>query len=248
MGRALEIVSQTAVVVGATGGIGRALIARLNADPRFSHVVALSRHRPESWPEDDARSWRPVDILDEASLTKAAAHVGAFEQVTRIIVATGLLHRPDLAPEKSLAAIDASNMAEVLAANAIGPALVAKHFLPLTPRDRLSVFAALSARVGSIADNGLGGWFGYRASKAALNQLIRTAAIEHHRTRPFGVCVVLHPGTVETALSAPFTTRTGAARLFSPSTAAGHLLKVMDDLQPDANGGFFAWDGAVVPW
>jgi NAD(P)-dependent dehydrogenase (short-subunit alcohol dehydrogenase family) len=235
-------------VFGAAGGIGRALIARLEADPRFGHVVALSRDRPKGWPDDAACSWRRVNILDEASLAGAAEHAGREGPVTRIIVATGLLHARRLAPEKSLSAIGAAGMARVMAVNAIGPALVAKHFLPLTPRDGPSLFAALSARVGSIGDNRLGGWFSYRASKAALNQLIHTAAIEHSRTRPLGVCVTLHPGTVETALSAPFARGVSKTRRFSPSTAAGHLLSLMDRLQPEDTGGFYAWDGAVVPW
>ena len=236
------------MVVGAAGGIGRALTDRLQADPRFGHTVALSRHRPEGWPEDAACSWCPVDILDEASLAGAAEHAGRHGPVTRIIVATGLLHAQGLAPEKSLSALDAAQMAQVIAVNAIGPALVAKHFLPLTPRDRPSVFAALSARVGSIGDNGLGGWFSYRASKAALNQLVHTAAIEHLRTRPLGVCVALHPGTVETPLSVPFTATMPKARLFDASVAARHLLSVMNSLRPENTGGFFAWDGAAVPW
>lgn len=236
------------MVVGAAGGIGRALTDRLQADPRFGHTVALSRHRPEGWPEDAACSWCPVDILDEASLAGAAEHAGRHGPVTRIIVATGLLHAQGLAPEKSLSALEAAQMAQVIAVNAIGPALVAKHFLPLTPRDRPSVFAALSARVGSIGDNGLGGWFSYRASKAALNQLVHTAAIEHRRTRPLGVCVALHPGTVETPLSVPFTATMPRARLFDTSVAARHLLSVMDSLRPENTGGFFAWDGAAVPW
>ena len=236
------------MVVGAAGGIGRALTDRLQADPRFGHTVALSRHRPEGWPEDAACSWCPVDILDEASLAGAAEHAGRHGPVTRIIVATGLLHAQGLAPEKSLSALEAAQMAQVIAVNAIGPALVAKHFLPLTPRDRPSVFAALSARVGSIGDNGLGGWFSYRASKAALNQLVHTAAIEHRRTRPLGVCVALHPGTVETPLSVPFTATMPRARLFDGSVAARHLLSVMDSLHPENTGGFFAWDGAAVPW
>ncbi len=236
------------MVVGATGGIGSELIVRLQAAPSFGHVVALSRRRPDEWPENATCSWCPVDILDESSLAGAAEHAGRHGPVTRIIVATGLLHAQGLAPEKTLSALDAVQMAKVMAVNAIGPALVARHFLPLTPRDRPSVFAALSARVGSIGDNRLGGWFSYRASKAALNQLIHTAAIEHRRTRPLGVCVALHPGTVETALSVPFTATLPKSRLFDPSVAARHLLSVMDNLGPENTGGFFAWDGAVVPW
>jgi NAD(P)-dependent dehydrogenase (short-subunit alcohol dehydrogenase family) len=230
------------------GGLGRALLSRLEANLRFGHVIALSRSRPDGWPEDATCSWCAIDVLDETSLATAAVHCGQYGPVTRIVVATGLLHAPTIAPEKSLRCLDAASMSKLFAVNAIGPALVAKHFLPLTPRDRASVFAALSARVGSIGDNRLGGWFSYRASKAALNQLIHTAAIEHSRTRPLGVCVTLHPGTVKTALSAPFAGGISKTRRFSSSTAAGHLLTVMDRLQPEDTGGFYAWDGAAVPW
>ena len=238
-----------AVVVGASGGIGGALGAALRDDPRFAHVVALSRQRPAGWPDaDEARSWRAVDILDEASLAEGAAHCGARGVVTRIIVASGLLQAPGVAPEKAMRDLDAEGLARLFAVNAIGPALAAKHLLPLTPRDRPSVFAALSARVGSIADNRLGGWYGYRAAKAGLNQIVHTLAIEHSRTRPQGVCVALHPGTVRTRLSAPFTDRTGAAQAVSPEAAAANLLAVLDRLQPSDSGGFFAWDGAPIPW
>ena len=239
---------EIAVVVGASGGIGRALLAALEADPRFAQVVALSRRRPDGWPDGEGRIWWPADILDEASLAAAAAHIRGAGVATRIVVATGRLHGEGLAPEKSMAALDLPSLVALFEVNAIGPALAAKHLLPLTPRNRPSVFAALSARVGSLSDNALGGWYGYRASKAALNMLIHTAAIEHRRSRPLGACVVLHPGTVATALSAPFTGHTAPGRLFSPQIAAAHLLKVMDGLGPEANGGFFGWDGAAIPW
>ncbi len=239
---------QIAVVVGGAGGIGRALIAQLQHDSRFGHVVSLSRARPDGWRDDAGCSWCAADILDEASLAEAAAHALRQGVVTRIVVATGLLHGPAVTPEKSLRSLETASLSRLFAVNAVGPALVAKHFLPLTPRDRPSVFAALSARVGSIGDNRLGGWFGYRAAKAALNQLIHTAAIEHRRTRPLGVCVALHPGTVETPLSAPFARAVSKGLACSPDAAAAHLLAVMDNLAPADTGGFFAWDGTVVPW
>ena len=132
--------------------------------------------------------------------------------------------------------------------NAAGPALVAKHLLPLTPKAQPSLFAALSARVGSIADNNLGGWYAYRASKAALNMLIRTLAIEHRRTRPLGICIALHPGTVDTALSQPFQSGVPDSKLFSTGYAASALLAVMEGMQTESNGGFFAWDGTSIPW
>ena len=145
-------------------------------------------------------------------------------------------------------ALSLESMTALFAINAAGPALVAKHLLPLTPKARTSVFAALSARVGSIGDNRLGGWFAYRSSKAALNMLIRTLAIEYRRTRPSGICVALHPGTVNTTLSAPFQAGMLDGKLFTPSRSAAALLSVMDGLGPDANGGFFAWDGSQIPW
>ncbi len=165
-----------------------------------------------------------------------------------VIVASGLLHAADgLSPEKSMRALDAVAMQRLFAVNAIGPALVAKHFMPLMPRQGRVVFAAVSARVGSISDNRLGGWYGYRASKAALNQLIRTLSIEWSRTARDSICVGLHPGTVDTALSAPFQGNVSAGSLFTPAHSAGALLQVLDQLTPAQTGRVFAWDGLEVP-
>ncbi len=234
-----------ACVVGAAGGIGRAIADRLAADPAYGRVVALSRRRPQGWPDDD---WIRADILDEHSLAGAAERLAAVGTLRRIVVATGRLHGDGLAPEKSMRALSLDALTRSFAINAAGPALVAKHLLPLTPRIGPSLFAALSARVGSIGDNQLGGWYAYRASKAALNMLIRTLAVEHRRTRPLGVCVALHPGTVATELSAPFRSGLAADQLFTADQAAAALLRVMDGLGPEANGGLFAWDGAPIPW
>ncbi len=162
-------------------------------------------------------------------------------------MASGLLHGPSLAPEKALKAIDPEAMARLFAVNTIGPALVAKHFVPLLARDGRSVFAALSARVGSIGDNRLGGWYSYRASKAALNQILRTLAIEVKRTRPEAIIVGLHPGTVRTALSHPFRPDTDNPDVVPPDEAARNLLTVLDGLTPVASGGIYAWDGQPVP-
>ena len=189
-----------------------------------------------------------MNILDEMTLAAAADQLRAAGPLTRIIVASGLLHGPGLEPEKSMRALTLDAMMGLFAVNAAGPALVAKHLLPLTPRDRPSLFAALSARVGSIGDNTLGGWYSYRASKAALNMLIRTLAMEHRRTRPLGVCSVLHPGTVDTALSLPFQANVPDGKLFTPTHAATALLAVMEQLGPEDSGGFFAWDGRPIPW
>ncbi len=220
-----------AVVIGASGGIGGALCAALAQTPGVDEVVGLAR---------------PVlDLEDEASIARAAAALPDGE-VRLVINATGFLHAAGQGPEKSLRALDPAQLARTFALNAIGPALVMKHFLPRLPREGRAVFASLSARVGSIGDNRLGGWYGYRASKAALNQLVRTAAIELARTHPEALCVALHPGTVATRLSAPFA-GTGKV-LLSPAEAAQHLLAVLGRLQPSDSGNFFDWRGAPIPW
>lgn len=162
-----------------------------------------------------------------------------------VVVASGLLHDGALQPEKSLRDLDPAAMARVFAVNSIGPILVAKHALRLMPRHGRSVIALLSARIGSISDNRLGGWYSYRASKAALNQLVRTLAIEAARTHPELVVVALHPGTVETRLSTPFR---GSRATVSPDEAAANLLRVIQGLTPADSGGFFAWDGSPIAY
>lgn len=237
-----------AVVVGVTGGIGGALARALANQGRYDAVVGIARHRPDDWPDDAALRFVAADITDEAQVAEAARTVGDLGRPIRIVVATGLLHADGVAPEKTLQMLDPEALTTLFRINAVGPALVAKHLLPLTPRDGESLFAALSARVGSISDNRLGGWYGYRASKAALNMLIATLAIEHRRTRPRGVCVALHPGTVETRLSAPFRHGAAAASRLTPDQSARALTEVMDRLSPEDSGGFFAWDGQRIPW
>lgn len=233
-----------AVVFGA-GAIGRALAARLAADGSYTSVHLGARRAAQPPPGVTAFVF---DGADEASIPAAFDALPA--PPTLILVATGLLHDParGIAPEKSLRAIDGAAMAAVFAANAILPALIAKHGLPRLPRDHRAVFAALSARVGSIGDNRLGGWHSYRASKAALNMLVRGAAIELARTHPRAVAAALHPGTVASPLSAPFQRAVEPARLFSPDEAAGHLLGVIDGLTPADSGALFAWDGTRLPW
>ncbi len=224
-----------AVVFGATGGIGAALVDALRATDRFTPIIAFSR-----------ATTPPIDLLDEASLAHAAAVAADRGPLRLVIDATGFLHDDNQAPEKTWRELDAAKLARAFALNAIGPALIMKHVLPRLPRTGKTVFATLSARVGSIGDNRLGGWYGYRASKAALNQLVRTASVELARRSPEAICVALHPGTVATALSAPFAA-TGL-EVHTPPAAARRLLAVLDQLTPDSNGGFFDWRGQPVPW
>ena len=213
------------VIIGASGGIGGALAEAL----REEDAAVQCFSRPE------------LDITDEASIAQAAARAGSPELV---VVATGLLHDGARGPEKALRDLDAEWLARQYAVNAIGPALVAKHFLPIMPRTGRSVLAILSARVGSISDNRLGGWYGYRASKAALNQLVRTLAIEDKRRNERGIVVALHPGTVDTKLSKPF--QQSGRDLFAPGRAAVQLLDVIDGLKPHDSGKLFAWDGTEI--
>ena len=209
------------LVIGATGGIGGAVAAALASR---GEVVTLSRRNG-------------LDVTDEASVGAALGGLdGTFDL---IFVATGALGTP----EKALRAVTAEEMTRQFAVNAIGPALILKHTLRLLPRDRRAVFAALSARVGSIGDNGLGGWYSYRASKAALNQLLKTASVEVARSHRQAIIAGLHPGTVDTA----FTTGYGHDKV-SPDQAAANLLSVIDALTPAQTGGFFDYAGKVIPW
>lgn len=229
-----------AVIFGASGGIGAAITTQLRRSGDFATVLTGMR--------SEGGDFR-FDLTDEPSIAVAASTIAAQGSVDLVIVATGVLHTDDgHGPEKSWRVIDPARMAQVFALNTIGPALIAKHVLPLLNRDRRAVFAALSARVGSIGDNRLGGWHSYRASKAALNMLIRTFAIELAHRNPEAIAVALHPGTVETSLSAPFQRSVLHERLFSPQTCAQALLSVIDGMTPKDSGSFFAWDGQPIPF
>jgi NAD(P)-dependent dehydrogenase (short-subunit alcohol dehydrogenase family) len=233
-------------VLGASGGIGRAFVDALLPDPSVSAVLTASRR---SMPAANGKlAWVPLDLEDEESIeTAASAAADLPGPLSMVIVATGMLHDAgNVQPEKTWRSIKSSSLEKAFKINAIGPALVAKHFLPLLARDRKSVFAALSARVGSIGDNELGGWYAYRASKAALNMMIKTLSIELARRNPNAICVGLHPGTVDTELSAPF--QGAARRLFTPDQAARCLLNVVDGLTAKESGAVLAWDGTpIVP-
>jgi NAD(P)-dependent dehydrogenase (short-subunit alcohol dehydrogenase family) len=186
------------------------------------------------------------DLCDEAAIERAAAAiVGSGDTIDLIFNATGALKIAGRGPEKTIRAIDPVAMARQFQINAIGPALLIKHFVALLPKDRRALFASLSARVGSIGDNRLGGWISYRAAKAAQNQIIKTAAIEIARTRPLAILAALHPGTVATNLSEPYAA--GHERLM-PEDAAHRLLRALDSLEACQSGGFYAYDGQAIEW
>jgi NAD(P)-dependent dehydrogenase (short-subunit alcohol dehydrogenase family) len=232
-----------AAVFGASGGVGGAFVRALCADPRCARVHAGARR-----PERDlvGPTLRPFafDFEHERSIADAAAEISRDGPLHLIVVATGILHGDSVQPEKTWRSLHPDALARVFAVNTIGPAIVAKHMLPCLSRTEKAVFAALSARVGSISDNRLGGWHAYRASKAALNMLVRTFAIELARSNRSAVCVALHPGTVSTALSAPY--RGGVANLLAPETSARNLLSVIDALTPEQSGRLFGWDGEEI--
>lgn len=220
---------ENALVIGASGGIGRALCERLKA--RGSAVTALSR------------SGTGFDLRNPETVEAALADLnGPFDLV---FVASGALEIDGAEPEKTVRAIDAEAMMAQFAVNAVGPALVLRHAARLLPRDRRAVFAVLSARVGSIGDNRLGGWISYRAAKAAVNQIVHTGAIELSRTHRQSLCVALHPGTVATEFTKKYLGRHPAV---PPQEAAENLLRVIDGLQPEHTGGFYDWAGKEIVW
>ena len=237
-----------AAVVGASGGIGSALADDLARCGSVSRVIRLSRSRLRT--EHDKDTWIHLDVEKEETIAEAASSVRTLAgKLHLVIVASGILHDGEkLKPEKTWRALDGSSMEAVFRVNTIGPALVAKHLLPLLATDQRAAFAAISARVGSIQDNELGGWHAYRASKAALNMIIRNLAIELARRNTQALCVGLHPGTVDTALSEPFQSGVRQDRLFSPAHSARHLLTVIDGLGQPESGYVYAWDGKRIPF
>jgi NAD(P)-dependent dehydrogenase (short-subunit alcohol dehydrogenase family) len=233
-------------VIGASGGIGRAFVESLASGCPAGAIHALSRSPQQSGGNVHHHF---IDVTEEGSIRAAAETASREGPLDLVIVASGILHRESgLQPEESMRALDPQSLCEVFRINAVGPAIAAKHFLPRLRTGHKTVFAALSARVGSISDNRLGGWASYRASKAALNMLLKTLAIEHARRWPDSVVVALHPGTVDTALSKPFSSRVPAEQLFAPSQSVGYMLGVIDDLTAAATGGFFAWDGTPIEY
>lgn len=239
-------VGQHVLVVGASRGIGAALVDALLARGA-AHVWAASR--TGAGLDDDRVTRLTLDATDEASLQAAVVRIRqTTHRLGAVIHTPGLLQNDAIRPERRMQDITLDALRASFAVNAFAPILTAKHLLPLLWHGERAVFASLSARVGSIGDNQLGGWYSYRAAKAAQNQLIHTAAIEAARKSKALICCTLHPGTVDTALSKPFQAGVKAEKLFSPERAANQLLDVLAGLKPADSGGFFAWDGQRVVW
>lgn len=229
------------VIIGASGGIGRAIVESLSKNNSTKKIYAFSRSEYDF--QDLKVHSAPIDMTNEESIKAAAEQCSGH--IDLIICATGMLHDDSSLPEKSLRDLNMNAMQKIFAINTIGPALVIKYFAPLLPKDKSSVLACLSARVGSISDNRIGGWYSYRASKAALNMVIKNAAIETARRYKHAIIVGLHPGTVDTDLSKPFQNNV-QHEIFTPDTSAHYLLNVINHLKSQDSGKCFAWDGQEV--
>jgi NAD(P)-dependent dehydrogenase (short-subunit alcohol dehydrogenase family) len=250
---------KNALIMGASSGIGYAMAERLATDPGIDTLVLCSRRALSSPPLLSLQSqlaaagkqcWLlDADITDEASLSALTGRLRKDLQVIDLIINTaGLLHSKDLAPEKALEHISLHAMQQVFAVNAYGPILLAQSLMPWLKARRPVVFASLSARVGSISDNRLGGWYSYRASKAAQNQLLKTLAIELARRNPEAIVLALHPGTTDTGLSRPFQANVAQEKLFTPAFVAEQLLNQIMQATVEDTGSFIAWDGQRIAW
>ncbi|MDZ8050190.1 MAG: SDR family NAD(P)-dependent oxidoreductase [Aulosira sp. ZfuVER01] len=251
-----EINQVNALIVGASQGIGLGFVKKLLLDERISKIYTTYRQPDSALELINLGSEHPerliclsLDITEESQIAEAIQQI--HTQVTKlhlVVNCVGLLHDDTLQPEKSLRQINPENLLRYFQINSIGAVLLAKHLLPLFKHGERSVLATISAKIGSISDNQLGGWYGYRASKAALNMFMRTAAIEYGRSSPKTLVVTLHPGTTDTRLSRPFQKNVPAEKLFSIERTVNQLLSVIEQLQEGDSGQFFSWDGSRLPW
>lgn len=242
-----------ALVTGASRGIGREIAGQLLRNRHVARVFALSRAatRDESLAalrRLHGERLHCVDVDLAGDLEPVVHALRDVHALHLVVNAAGLLHDATVAPEKAVEQLERDSLARVFALNAFAPVLLARALMPQLCRHQPAVYASLSARVGSIGDNRAGGWYAYRASKAAQNQLLKTFSIEWRRRNPAATCLLLHPGTVDTALSAPFQARVPAGRLMRAGEAAGHLLRIVSTATPADTGRFIAWDGRDVPW
>jgi len=238
-GRTLQV-----VITGGSGGLGSAFVEALSGRPQVEKIIATSRRDP-SVSAHPKINWYRLDLTDEAAVRDWAQHV---DEIDWLINTAGLLHTPAAGPEKTIRQINPAFFLENMRVNTLPTLLLAKHLQAKFRHGRPSVFATISAKVGSIEGNRLGGWYSYRASKAALNMCLKTIAIEWARTLPNVAVAALHPGTTDTAMSRPFQRHVPAQQLFSPSQSAGYLLAVLDGFMPAQTGQFLAFDGERLPW
>lgn len=235
-----------AVIAGASGGIGQALTEALLGDERLETLYLLSRSEPKSRSEKTV--YLPTDITNESDIKNTSSIIKKGGPLTLVIIASGFLHDETFGPEKTIRSLSFESLNANFNVNCFGPAILAKYLLPLMDRKQLTAFTVLSARVGSISDNRLGGWYAYRASKSALNMIIKTLSIEFsHRYKNLTI-MGLHPGTVNTDLSEPFQGNVPEGKLFTPEFSAVQLLTIINDSGPEHSGTLRAWDGQTIPF
>ena len=230
-------------VIGSSGAIGRAFLNAYIQDKDISNIYSISRTEVKS--KDERITNINIDVTDEASVKAAASKIGD-SSLDRLIVATGILHTELFGPEKSIKDIKIENFVKIFSVNAFGPALIGKYFLPLMKKDKKSIAAFLSARVGSISENKLGGWYAYRASKSALNQIIKNFSIEAKRTNPTGIIIGLQPGTVKSKLSEPFQKNVKKGKLLLPKDSVKSLIRVIENVMQNDSGKIFDWKGEEI--
>ena len=234
---------KSVAIIGSSGAIGRAFLDAYIADKEISNIYSISRTEVEL---NDARIIHiNIDVTDEVSVKAAASKIGE-NRLDKLIVATGILHTELFGPEKSIKDIKIENFVKIFSVNAFGPALIGKYFLPLMKKDKKSIAAFLSARVGSISENKLGGWYSYRASKSALNQIIKNFSIESKRTNPTGIIIGLQPGTVKSKLSEPFQKNVKKGKLLLPKDSVKSLIRVIESVMQNDSGKIFDWKGEEI--
>ena len=234
---------KSVAIIGSSGAIGRAFLDAYIADKEISNIYSISRTEVES--KDERIIHINIDVTDEVSVKAAASKIGE-NRLDKLIVATGILHTELFGPEKSIKDIKIENFVKIFSVNAFGPALIGKYFLPLMKKDKKSIAAFLSARVGSISENKLGGWYAYRASKSALNQIIKNFSIEAKRTNPTGIIIGLQPGTVKSKLSEPFQKNVKKGKLLLPKDSVKSLIRVIESVMQNDTGKIFDWKGEEI--
>ena len=234
---------KSVAIIGSSGAIGRAFLDAYIADKEISNIYSISRTEVEL--NDERIIHINIDVTDEVSVKAAASKIGE-NRLDKLIVATGILHTELFGPEKSIKDIKIENFVKIFSVNAFGPALIGKYFLPLMKKDKKSIAAFLSARVGSISENKLGGWYAYRASKSALNQIIKNFSIESKRTNPTGIIIGLQPGTVKSKLSEPFQKNVKKGKLLLPKDSVKSLIRVIESVMQNDSGKIFDWKGEEI--